>query len=502
MSQPLWRDTNGARASSRGRGMVTKFIKDDFVRVRTANKNYVLVWGDPVEVIGRDGRNTRVRIRNWLGKMVEGAVRGRLPTQDRSVLKFSMVDVQQGDGMVMETPEGKVILIDGGDNQLFARYLAARYRGSTKTSPQEIDCIIITHGDADHFAGLSKIHDSETDSRFDSGRNKWKRIFIYPKRVYHNGLVKGPSSLKVEKIFGRTVKTSDGRAAVDLVDDIRGVAKSKMNRPFKRWKRALDRWAKHGPIKIQRLAFGDKREFQFLQSEGIHVDVYGPIPRSAKVGNKRRPGLPLLRTPPKTVELPLHDDEDVSGRSFSASHTVNGHSVSLRIRFGNVRFMLTGDLNQESMELLRKKVRQKDLEAEIIKAPHHGSADFDLRALKAMKPVVSLISSGDESSRKEHIHPRATLMGALGQVSRGDISLVFCTELAAFFEMRGVSRVLESGKTYFGFERTNFGIIQIRTDGERVLVFTHSGKEEMKEAYRFTVDAQHGVKFAKDVKKR
>ena len=38
--------------------MVTTFIKDDFVRVRTANKNYVLVWGDPVEVIGRDGRNT------------------------------------------------------------------------------------------------------------------------------------------------------------------------------------------------------------------------------------------------------------------------------------------------------------------------------------------------------------------------------------------------------------------------------------------------------------
>ena len=29
----------------------------------------------------------------------------------------------------------------------------------------------------------------------------------------------------------------------------------------------------------------------------------------------------------------------------------------------------------------------------------------------------------------------------------------------------------------FGFERTNFGIIHIRTDGERVLVFTHSGKK-------------------------
>ena len=57
-------------------------------------------------------------------------------------------------------------------------------------------------------------------------------------------------------------------------------------------------------------------------------------------------------------------------------------------------------------------------------------------------------------------------------------------------------------KRYFGFERTNFGIIHIRTDGERVLVFTHSGKAGMNEAYRLTVDKQHRVKLAKSIKKR
>jgi len=93
-------------------------------------------------------------------------------------------------------------------------------------------------------------------------------------------------------------------------------------------------------------------------------------------------------------------------------------------------------------------------------------------------------------------------MGALGKVSRGDISLVFCTELAAFFAMQGWSTVDKTGRKYFGFERTNFGIIHVRTDGKRVLVFTHSGKEAMKEAYRFTVDNKHKVKFAKRVTKR
>ncbi|MGH7835000.1 MAG: hypothetical protein ACREQK_15255, partial [Candidatus Binatia bacterium] len=54
--------------------------------------------------------------------------------------------------------------------------------------------------------------------------------------------------------------------------------------------------------------------------------------------------------------------------------------------------------------------------------------------------------------------------------------------------------------SFFGFERTNFGIIHVRTDGERVLVFTHSGKEGMREAYRFTVDGNHSIRFAKEVK--
>ncbi len=54
---------------------------------------------------------------------------------------------------------------------------------------------------------------------------------------------------------------------------------------------------------------------------------------------------------------------------------------------------------------------------------------------------------------------------------------------------------------FFGFRRSNFGIIHFRTDGYRVLAFTHSGKKGMNEAYRFTVDKNHKVKFAKKVTK-
>jgi hypothetical protein len=122
-------------------------------------------------------------------------------------------------------------------------------------------------------------------------------------------------------------------------------------------------------------------------------------------------------------------------------------------------------------------------------------------------------------------------VSALGKVSRGDTGIVLCTELAAFFAKRDysherprIARFYDGDEaitraelrnfysvsprpqeheqalpSYFGFERTNFGIIHIRTDGERVLVFTHSGKAGMREAYRFTVAANHAIRFARDV---
>ncbi len=63
-----------------------------------------------------------------------------IPATENRVLKVNFVDVQQGDGAVIEAPDGRVILVDGGDNQLFARYLAARFPGTSEANPKVIDC--------------------------------------------------------------------------------------------------------------------------------------------------------------------------------------------------------------------------------------------------------------------------------------------------------------------------------------------------------------------------
>ena len=164
----------------------------------------------------------------------------------------------------------------------------------------------------------------------------------------------------------------------------------------------------------------------------------GPFPPPSPTPAQSKPALPFLHDPPTSAVIHLETNRDPSD-SFSVSHTINGHSIAFRLTYGNVRFNFTGDLNQESMALMRQRLPLAALEAEIVKAPHHGSADFDLQALQAMRPVVSLISSGDESASKEHIHPRATLVSALGKVSRSETGIVLCTELAAFFAMRGNS---------------------------------------------------------------
>ena len=119
------------------------YIKDDLVSLRPDHGEPVgLVWGDKIEVLGRDGSRSRVRVHGRGLKPIEGTVGGKVRTQPTAVLQFSMVDVQQGDGMVIETPKGRKIFIDGGDNVLFARYCASRYPNTTPQDPLEVDAMV------------------------------------------------------------------------------------------------------------------------------------------------------------------------------------------------------------------------------------------------------------------------------------------------------------------------------------------------------------------------
>lgn len=499
--------------------MATHFINTDLVKVfkseeKKGNFLIVLAWGDEVTLIEKKANFWKIGLKNFItkpdGSILPSITNGFIlkssanksffdsilePIENKKVMMVSVVDVQQGDGSVVETPKGKVIIIDGGDNQMFARYLAARYQGTSLDAPKKIECIVVSHGDADHFQGLPEIMKSETN------KEPRKKLFIDPARIYHNGIVKRPSkknkkTVPDKELLGPTVKQGNELFITGLVDDLLLVPDAEMNQPFKAWKKTLAEYKKrNSKLKMKRLDFKSNNAFSFLSDEKIKVEVLGPFTENID----GQPALKFLRQPKKTVEL---SDSDGKG-SISASHTINGHSLILRIKYGNVRFLFAGDLNEEAEDILIEKTRNDEpvLPAEILKVPHHGSADFSNAFFEAVKPLVSIVSSGDESEDKEYIHPRATLMGVLGKFSRIDRPLVFVTELVAFMKKEGRAKILDGddkGKVIFSFSRSAFGIVHVRTDGHKILVFTHSGQKDLKEAYSFEI-AVDGTATRKNV---
>jgi beta-lactamase superfamily II metal-dependent hydrolase len=475
-----------------------------------------LTWGDDVSVIKQTAGHVEIETFDFVeqsdGSILPQKVSAFIeptkssgikasavirPRNQNVVMKGNFVDVQQGDGAVIETPDGKVILVDGGDNQLFARYLAARYRNTSLEKPREIDCIVVTHGDADHFSGLTEIFESEQHS------NKKKRLFMQPRRVYHNGIVKRPSkrngkTVSDKALLGPTKETAAGLFLTGLEENLLKVSDAEMNEPFKKWKEALAAYNKRSKVTFRRLEFGDEKAFDFLTTDELAVEVLGPI--TEEVSGK--PALKFLGNPPKGPKVGHESLElgDEGFKGFSASHTINGHSIVFRLRYGGFSYLFCGDLNDESSRFLVREHNKGDvsLRAEVFKVPHHGSADFSGALLQAVSPVVSVVSSGDENPRKEYIHPRATLMGALGKHSRIPEPLIFVTELVAFFQVEGWSKLTDEKKAkkrgdFFGFSRTAYGLVKTRTDGQRLLVCTDSGNIRMKEAYAYGLDETGAV---------
>ncbi|MBL0916202.1 MAG: hypothetical protein IBJ13_12040, partial [Sphingopyxis sp.] len=130
----------------------------------------------------------------------------------------------------------------------------------------------------------------------------------------------------------------------------------------------------------------------------------------------------------------------------SAAKTKNGHSVILRLRFGEFSILFGGDLNTESERFLLTKYAGLDtwpqdqpgrdamvaaargrFRSDVMKACHHGASDVTDEFLSAVNPAAFVISSGDDDVN--YVHPRPDLLGRLGKVARGAAPVLLSTEL-------------------------------------------------------------------------
>jgi competence protein ComEC len=68
-------------------------------------------------------------------------------------LRVGFLDVGQGDAVLIKTPKGKNILIDGGPSANFIHQLGREHSYQN----HHIDILILTHAHADHFYGLIEV---------------------------------------------------------------------------------------------------------------------------------------------------------------------------------------------------------------------------------------------------------------------------------------------------------------------------------------------------------
>jgi beta-lactamase superfamily II metal-dependent hydrolase len=341
--------------------------------------------------------------------------------QKARCLEIIFLDVGQGDGCLMTTPDDKHVLIDAGVSDNMLRYLRWRYAGFK--SKWTFDAGIISHPDQDHYAGFQKIFE-EPNVNF--------------RAIYHNGIVE------------RAGKDSLGPSAIDTASGIKYLTR------IIRTEAQLDQllaepaaWTGKKYPKLLHSAFtgGRVENIQSLATADNYVPGYGANqPLKLKVLG------PVLEPDSNGAERLRWFSEKPGTKSWNAGKTKNGHLVILRLEYGKLRLLLGGDLNSSAeMFLLDHYSGGATGDAliaagrgvfgcDVAKSCHHGSADFTETFLNCVLPAATVISSGDEES---HAHPRSDTLGTIGLYGRRPRPLIFSTELSRSTRERESTEVLK-----------------------------------------------------------
>jgi len=357
---------------------------------------------------------------------------GYVPREDignKRVLEIYFIDVGQGDSIIIQTADDKRVLIDGGMDKSAHSFLQWKY--NLKKYHIVFDAVIMTHGDADHAGGLISI---------------LKDNHVLVKAIYHNGITK-----RQDNSLGEIASSQEGDVLVDLYDDIEDLKPqySELKPLYQEWVDAV--------TKAKRRAERHKLDFKCVRAdqnterisiggeEGLQIRFLGPI----NLGDEKSPRLKKF------------------GDRWFVGKTLNGNSVSVLLEYGQARILLCGDMNEPAEKFFlrhwgEKSTREKALQAHVFKANHHGSKDFSSSFLSAVKPWVTVVSSGDFP---DYGHPRACLLGSLGHYAPQEIDkpLLFSTEIAATFVPIPESQLGETGRHVY--EKNIHGMIHVRTDG-------------------------------------
>lgn len=446
-----------------------------------AVKNAVrqLLWGDEVTLTGAQrGRWWEIRVRSVKGEVW---VQEKDLQEDR-LLEMNFVDIGHGDGCLIVTPQRRRVVVDAGERDNMFRFLRWRFGKSRRFSEDvHFEAFVITHPDKDHYAGFGRL----------VGHPR-----VHVRALYHNGIVDREDSQQLgPRVSIRGVDCLDG-VVEDLVSLGKLLEREKQVDSRKPYPSLLRRAMESGRVgDIRMLSKKDRYLPGFGEGSDLVIQVLAPV--RERGGRLRCFG--------------------------SDGKTKNGHSVVLRLIYRNISVLLGGDLNipaenhllqhytgidprvasADERELLLAASRRV-FQSDVAKACHHGSPDFSTLFLRAVNPIATVISSGDDES---YAHPRPDALGCFGRHGRGGRPLIFSTELARsgretikepYRLKREISELRDEeryGKTASIRERAKnklsklleqtiersvavYGMITLRTDGERVVIAQQLGRQK------------------------
>ena len=214
-----------------------------------------LLWGDWLKLRqNRQGKWREVSARGARGWMHEDDYQ-----RDR-LLEVVFVDVGQGDGALVVTPEDEHIVIDAGVDDSMYRFLHWRYGGFDPAKPWTFDAGVITHPDQDHYFGF--------DDLFEIPHVDFEVL-------YHNGIMER----RGEASIGPTPKRPAGsgrRYVTDLVrteDELKTFLDKRSN-----WEHPQSsRWNKKFPTMLHKGFENESfKKFRSLCHEDGHVPGWAP----------------------------------------------------------------------------------------------------------------------------------------------------------------------------------------------------------------------------------
>jgi beta-lactamase superfamily II metal-dependent hydrolase len=469
---------------------------------KTVKKKVPFLWGDTVWVISTNRQTSRISAKGHIFEV---------PTRDLSdtpIFCLWQIDCGQGDASLLRFPNGRMMMIDAGPGPLMSnspamapaflrwlRFVDQSWRDEFIDGEDAfvLDGIVCSHPDYDHFGGFLDMSDDIRRGTFKVGQ------------VYHGGL--GRFDGNITKVcdnqgmsqLGPVVGTEPPElyltSLLNGFNDVRKFSRKTAHRDWKltgsygKWLMEVEQLRGKGVDGMQRIHAGMGQLPDFNAGTNCSIRVLGPIEEEFE-------GKAALR----------YIDSTSVAAMKSPSLTRNGISVVLRIDIGNVRILMTGDLNFRSQALLLNNIPATEFKCHVGKACHHGSEDVSSTFLQAMSPVASLFSSGDNET---HAHPRAKVLGMAGAFTQPITSgrseflglsepkykapLIYSTELSRSVALYKPHKLSKGEQTIHGAvlsskgagERKGptlpvrdwlladdlvYGLINVRTDGDRVVI--------------------------------